>query len=116
VQNSPSSPSVLLVEDDPLAPLITEAAVSRAGFAYERAGSGEAALAAFLAEPSRYQALVTEARPKGELTGWQLARKIREAAPRFPVVYLTGPAADQWWSHGVPAASAWKNHSHRLSS
>jgi DNA-binding response OmpR family regulator len=39
---------------------------------------------------------------RGELTGWDVARRAREIFPNMPVVYMTGAAADQWPSHGVP--------------
>jgi CheY-like chemotaxis protein len=31
-----------------------------------------------------------------------VARQIREKEPAFPVVYMTGAAADDWASQGVP--------------
>jgi CheY-like chemotaxis protein len=39
---------------------------------------------------------------KGALSGWEVARQIRETVADFPVVYMTGAAADQWTSQGVP--------------
>jgi DNA-binding response OmpR family regulator len=39
---------------------------------------------------------------KGTLSGWEVAKQIREIAADFPVVYMTGADADQWTSHGVP--------------
>jgi DNA-binding response OmpR family regulator len=27
---------------------------------------------------------------------------MRETSPAFPIIYMTGAAADQWASHGVP--------------
>src|SRR6478736_1409615 len=38
------------------------------------------------------------------MSGWDLARKAREAEPSFPVVYMTGAAADEWAVHGVPGS------------
>jgi DNA-binding response OmpR family regulator len=49
-----------------------------------------------------YKALVTDVSLKGRLSGWEVARQIREKDPAFPVVYLTGAAADEWASQGVP--------------
>lgn len=39
---------------------------------------------------------------KGKTSGWDLARLVRERDPEFPVIYMTGAAADQWASLGVP--------------
>jgi len=36
------------------------------------------------------------------MNGWEVARQAREIDPSFPVVYMTGAAADEWASHGVP--------------
>ncbi|WP_346658054.1 response regulator [Bradyrhizobium sp. 157] len=49
-----------------------------------------------------YKALVTDVSLKGSLSGWEVARQIREKVPAFPVVYMTGAAADEWTSQGVP--------------
>jgi CheY-like chemotaxis protein len=32
----------------------------------------------------------------GGFNGWEVARAARELDPSFPVVYMTGAAADQW--------------------
>jgi CheY-like chemotaxis protein len=36
------------------------------------------------------------------MSGWEVARQIREIAPNCPVVYMTGANADEWASQGVP--------------
>jgi DNA-binding response OmpR family regulator len=38
----------------------------------------------------------------GRTDGWAVARASREIDPEFPVVYMTGAAADQWPVQGVP--------------
>jgi DNA-binding response OmpR family regulator len=38
----------------------------------------------------------------GRTDGWAVARTAREIDPEFPVVYMTGAAADQWPVQGVP--------------
>jgi CheY-like chemotaxis protein len=35
------------------------------------------------------------------ISGWELARQIREITPGFPVVYMTSPSAPDWQSQGV---------------
>jgi DNA-binding response OmpR family regulator len=36
------------------------------------------------------------------MDGWEVGKQAREIDPTFPVIYMTGAAADQWASHGVP--------------
>ena len=36
------------------------------------------------------------------MNGWQVAKAAREIDPAFPIVYMTGAAAGEWPSHGVP--------------
>jgi hypothetical protein len=36
------------------------------------------------------------------MQGWEVARHAREIDPAIPIVYMTGAAAEQWASHGVP--------------
>ncbi len=50
----------------------------------------------------KYSALVTDVNPKGSMKGWDIARLVRQIDPAFPVVYMTGAAADDWASEGVP--------------
>ena len=64
--------------------------------------SAEDALMLLSSGVVRYWALVTDINLKGEMNGWDLARQVRETDPAFPVVYMTGAAADQWHSLGVP--------------
>jgi CheY-like chemotaxis protein len=64
--------------------------------------SADEALSMLRSGVVRYRALVTDINIDGELNGWELARQVREIDAAFPVVYVTGAAADQWPSHGVP--------------
>ncbi len=36
------------------------------------------------------------------MKGWEIARLVRQIDPAFPIVYMTGAAADDWASEGVP--------------
>lgn len=38
----------------------------------------------------------------GRFDGWEVARAAREIDHDFPVVYMSGMAADQWKVQGVP--------------
>jgi DNA-binding response OmpR family regulator len=77
-------------------------ALSDAGFVLTVSASADEALSMLRSRVIRYRALVTDINIDGELNGWELARQVREIDAAFPVVYVTGAAADQWPSHGVP--------------
>lgn len=47
---------------------------------------------------------MTDIQIDGAISGWELARQVREIDPAFPVIYMTGAAADQWASQGVPGS------------
>ena len=38
------------------------------------------------------------------MKGWEIARLVRQIDPAFPIVYMTGAAADDWASEGVPSS------------
>ena len=98
------SPLVLVIEDEaPLQGLVEEW-LTDSGFAADILASGEEALNRFKSGFKNYRAVVTDVNLKGELNGWDIARQIREIDPAFPVVYMTGAAADEWGSQGVPSS------------
>jgi DNA-binding response OmpR family regulator len=81
---------------------VVEDFLREGGFETHALSSGEEALALFKGKHGEYKALVTDVNLKGTLSGWDVARRIRETVADFPVVYVTGAAADEWTSHGVP--------------
>jgi len=48
----------------------------------------------------RHDALVTDVKLAGVLSGWEVARQIREKDPSFPVIYVTAYKQD-WAANGV---------------
>ena len=50
----------------------------------------------------KYSALVTDVNLKGSMKGWEIARLVRQIDPAFPIIYMTGAAAEDWPSEGVP--------------
>lgn len=62
----------------------------------------EEALGLFRERPGGYRALITDIKLGQNLDGWELARRLREIDPNFPVVYMTGDSAEEWRSKGVP--------------
>ena len=93
---------VLVIEDDEAIQGIVEDALSEGGFEPAIAASGEEAVTLLQWGKGKFRALVTDINLVGRLDGWQVAKRAREIDPSLPVVYMTGAAAEQWSSHGVP--------------
>ena len=100
-------PMVLIVEDDPAIQSIVEDALIEGGFETAIAASGEEAVT-LIQSSSLIKELpdISSARHghQSQRThdGWEVAKQAREIDPAFPIVYMTGAAADDWGSHGVP--------------
>ena len=95
-------PMVLIVEDEVSVQVIVEDALKEAGFETAIAPSAEEAVTLLKGKVMTYRALVTDINLRGRMTGWDVAREARQIDPEFPIVYMTGAAADDWASHGVP--------------
>lgn len=93
---------VLVIEDDPAIQAIVDEALCDGGFEPAIAASGEEAVTLLKGRKTAYRALVTDVNLKGTMDGWVVAKAARQIDPAFPVIYMTGAAADQWPSHGVP--------------
>ena len=93
---------ILVVEDEALIQDLVHEALAEGGYETESAASGEDAIALLQQGSTKYRALVTDVQLKGALTGWDVAKRARELNPDIPVIYMTGAAADQWPSNGVP--------------
>jgi len=96
---------VLVVEDDPSIQAILEAALEDAGFRIDAKSTAEAAIAVLEAAEPAYTAVMTDINlaPRGD-TGWDVGRRARELNPAVAIVYMTGDAAADWPSHGVPGS------------
>jgi CheY-like chemotaxis protein len=95
-------PQILVVEDDALLHGMIEDALTEGGFEVAIAPSGEEAVTLLTGLKGKYVALVTDINLRGGIDGWQVAKRVREIDPQFPVVYMTGASADEWGSKGVP--------------
>ena len=95
-------PIIMVVEDDQLVQGLVEDALTEGGFEAAIAASGEEATTLLNGNGAEYRALVTDINLSGKLNGWDVARHAREIDANFPVVYMTGAAADQWPINGVP--------------
>ena len=93
---------VLIVEDDQLIQGMVQQALTEGGFEPAIAQSGEEAVTLLQSDPTKFRAIITDINLGDGLDGWETARRARELMPDVHVVYMTGAAADQWSSHGVP--------------
>ncbi len=82
-------PSVLLVEDEFLIRLTLAEALAEEGFDVIEAETGAEALALLRAHP-QVALLLTDLHLAGEVSGGELARAARQAAPRLPVIFMSG--------------------------
>ena len=95
-------PVVLVAEDDDEVVAIIEDALSDGGFDIATVATAEEGLALITRRADQYKALLTDINLQGQMTGWELAKRAREVVPTLPVVYMTGNAAHEWPSQGVP--------------
>jgi DNA-binding response OmpR family regulator len=98
----PEVPLILVVEDEYPLQGIVEATLIDGGFATDILSSGEEALTLVRGRVKNYRALVTDVILKGTMSGWDVARQMREIDPQCPVLYMTGLAKDEWSAQGVP--------------
>ena len=97
-------PVVLVVEDEELIQSLVEETLRDGGFEPVIATSGEEAVTLLRAHTGKYRALVTDINLKGKMDGWEVAQHARELEPEFPIVYMSGAAAGDWTSRGVPSS------------
>jgi DNA-binding response OmpR family regulator len=93
---------ILVVEDDQLVRSLVEETLSDGGFEPAIATSGEEAVVLLKRQKGKYRALATDILLQGKMDGWEIAQHAREIDPEFPVVYMSGAAAADWASKGVP--------------
>jgi DNA-binding response OmpR family regulator len=93
---------VLVVEDEELIQSFVADALHDGGFETTIASSGEEAVTLLKAHNGQYRALVTDIELKGKIDGWEIARHAREIQPELPIIYMSGAAAAEWTSKGVP--------------
>jgi DNA-binding response OmpR family regulator len=94
---------IFVVDDEPLIAQLLEDALREGGFSVHSASDGAEAIRMLEVTDAAYRALVTDVNlPPGELTGWDVAKRARELNAEIPVIYMTGAAADDWTSKGIP--------------
>ena len=104
-------PLILVIEDEYFLQADVEKVLTDAGFATDIVSSGEEALTLLTDGAKRPSARVTDVKLAGRLTGWEVAKRIREKDPSFPVIYVT---AHEIGPHtGFRTASSSQSHSHQ---
>ena len=93
---------ILVVEDDQMIEGLVEETLGDGGFEPAIAASGEEAVTLLRGGKTKYRALVIDINLRGSMDGWEVARSARKIDPAFLIIYMTGQAADQWASQGVP--------------
>ncbi len=87
------TPTILLVEDEPLLREVASEDLQDLGFDTECARDGEEAIE-FLESDRAFAALITDIRMPGHFDGWQIAERARDLRPGIPIVYLSGYSDD----------------------
>lgn len=93
---------ILVIEDEQPLQDILKDALKDAGFDFVTTNSGEEAVMLLKSGVVRYQALAIDVNLKGGVNGWEVGKQARQIDPAFPIIYMTGAAADQWALEGVP--------------
>ena len=88
---------------------IVHDALKEGGFDLTTVAFGQEAVAMIESGVVKYSALVTDVNLKGPMKGWEIARLVRQIDPAFPMVCMTGAAADDWASEGCPTAFCCKS-------
>jgi CheY-like chemotaxis protein len=84
-------PCVLVVDDEPAVLDVTRRLVEHLGYAVDPFSDPMAALVAFARAPNRYAAAITDVMTPG-LSGFDLARQLRDVRRDLPIILSTGYA------------------------
>jgi DNA-binding response OmpR family regulator len=95
-------PLVMVVEDDQDVQSIVDDALIDSGFEPAIMASGEEAVTLLQGNPDKYRALVVDIHLRGNMEGWEIARRARKIDAELPVVYMTAGHGHEWSSQGVP--------------
>ncbi len=90
---------IMIVDDEPMLAMGMKALLTRLGYEAMAYTSSQEALAAFEADPTYYDLVVTD-QTMPQLTGEELTRELRQHRPDIPIILCTG------FSHVINAESA----------
>jgi PAS domain S-box-containing protein len=96
--------TVMIVDDEPALVALAQETLTELGYGAVAFDSGVLALQAFLAQPERFDLVLTD-EMMPELTGTELAREINQLRPEIPIVIMSGysdmPLRERAQSAGV---------------
>lgn len=92
---------ILVVEDEAMVAILIEEALTDAGYEVALAYNGPTALQSLDNQIDAMEALITDVRLGGPISGWDVAKHARELAPDVPVIYASGDSSGDWSRHGV---------------
>lgn len=98
---TPTSPTILIVEDEVLIQDLLEIAFADAGYRVCVLSSGPEAMSYLDACSDCPHALVTDINLGPPPNGWQIGRRARELSPPMAVIYMSGDSSHDWAAHGV---------------
>ena len=98
----PPARTILLVDDDRVVRFITGRILEEAGYGVIEAGDGVEALTYFLADPSRFDALVTDV-VMPRIPGTLLATRVHATRPSLPILLMSGYTPAEMVDRGVQA-------------
>ncbi|MBB1251588.1 response regulator [Rhizobium sp. G21] len=104
MENERPDPVVLLVDDEFLILDLLQEELHTAGFSVLAVGNGANAIKQAQEQTDRIRVIVTDIDLGRDLTGWDVARRAREANPAVAVIYMTGRSASDWAALGVPGS------------
>lgn len=94
---------LLVVEDEAFVLIDLQSTLEDSGYTVLTATSAKEAFKLLEERIADIRGLITDIDiGPGDITGWDVAQRAREAKPELPVVYMTGASADQWAARGVP--------------
>ena len=102
---SPAQPparTILLVDDDRVVRFIAGRILEEAGYGVIEASDGVEALTYFLADPSRFDALVTDV-VMPRIPGTLLATRVHATRPSLPILLMSGYTPSEMLDRGVEA-------------
>jgi two-component system, cell cycle sensor histidine kinase and response regulator CckA len=94
--------TVLLVEDEPGVRTLAETVLKKLGYKVLVADSGESALTVWAEKRGSIDVLLTDV-IMPQMSGGDLAHRLREMNPRLKVLFMSGYTDDMIASHGVLA-------------
>ena len=102
LENQSGNETILYVEDEPVLRGVITDCLGQLGYKVLPANTGEQALSLSAAHSGDIDLLLTDVRMP-DLSGPELAIRIRESRPRMKVMYVSGYPGDIVAAHGLPA-------------